>query len=148
MTGDELADGKSPPAFMDGTSDAQRWQTEGTAENHNSRIEKIDLPNFVPHDQKERRTGPTGNGPDMVQSAGSTSEEVEIDRFSDDELTDDEETGLTQQDKIKRTRRKSRKASLDQRVAEDGNMAKSIKKLADINVLKRSAINAILIGLW
>ena len=148
MTGDELADGESPQAFMDGTSDTQRWQREGTAESHDGRIEKSDLPNFIPHDQKDRRTGPAGNELDTEQSARPTSEEVETDRFSDDELTDDEETGLTQQDKMKRTRRKSRKTSLDQRVAEDGYTAKSIRKLADLDVLKRSAINVLLIGLW
>lgn len=62
--------------------------------------------------------------------------------------TDDEETGLTTEAKKQRWKRRERNKSLDQRVAGDVLTAKEERKLADRNVLKRSAINVLLIGLW
>ncbi|MCJ1358136.1 MAG: Triose-phosphate Transporter [Icmadophila ericetorum] len=132
---------------MDGTSANKSLQRGGLLNNPNGGIQQSDLPEILSNDHKDRSTGIEGQL-EADHSAGSMSEEVEMDKMSDDELTDDEETGLTKQDKIKRTEGKKRKTSPDQRVAEDGSTAKSIKKLADFNVLKNSAINAVLIGLW
>lgn len=78
----------------------------------------------------------------------STSEDVELDELSDDGLQDDEETGLTGQDKSKRKRKKRRNTLLDQRIAADVKITDEEKKEADQNVLKKGLINGLLIGLW
>lgn len=78
----------------------------------------------------------------------STSEDVELDDLSDDGLQDDEETGLTGKDKSKRKRRKRRNTLLDQRIAADVKITAEEKKEADQNVVKKSLINGLLIGLW
>lgn len=67
---------------------------------------------------------------------------------SEEEETDDEEAGLTKADRGRRGRRKRRHTSLDERVAGSPNIPNKERKLADLSVLKSSAINALLIGLW
>lgn len=79
---------------------------------------------------------------------GSTSEDVELNELSDDGLQDDEETGLTGKDKAKRKRRRRRNTLLDQRIAADVQITAEEKREADQNVVKRSLINGLLIGLW
>lgn len=79
----------------------------------------------------------------------STSEDVELDHLSDDDdMQDDEETGLTGKDKRKRKGRKRRSTLLDQRVAGDIKITDEERKEADANVFKNSIINGVLIGLW
>lgn len=78
----------------------------------------------------------------------STSEDVELDEYSDDGLQDDEETGLTGKDKSKRKRRRRRNTLLDQRIAADVQITAEEKREADQNVVKRGLINGLLIGLW
>ncbi len=78
----------------------------------------------------------------------STSEDVELDELSDDGLQDDEETGLTKKDKSRRKRRRRRNTLLDQRIAADVQITAEEKREADQNVVKRSLINGLLIGLW
>jgi solute carrier family 35 protein C2 len=75
----------------------------------------------------------------------SGSDDAEL---SDDDLQDDEETGLTRKVRSKRRRRKRRNTLLDQRIVGDSNITAEEKKQADQNVLKKGIINAILIGLW
>ena len=86
------------------------------------------------------------------QSLHSTDDEMELDKLASDfDLTDDEETGLTNQHRTRRKRRKGKNTLLDKRVAEgphDDKASQHDRKLADMNVLKSSAINALLIGLW
>ncbi|MCJ1249252.1 Triose-phosphate Transporter [Trapelia coarctata] len=67
---------------------------------------------------------------------------------SEEEVTDDEEAGLTKADRGRRRRRKGRHTSLDERVSGSPKISKKERKLADLSVLKSSAINALLIGLW
>ncbi|KAI9761683.1 MAG: hypothetical protein M4579_000917 [Chaenotheca gracillima] len=82
-------------------------------------------------------------------SSRSTSDDVEMDDFlSDEGLEDDEETGLTKEDRKKRRRRKRRNTRLDSRVAGESKVSDVEKGLADQSVLKTSLINALLIGLW
>ena len=84
-----------------------------------------------------------------AKSSRSSSGDFELDdTLSEDALTDDEETGLTKPDRRKRRRRKRRNTLLDERIAGDSNIEKQERKLADLSVLKSSAINALLIGLW
>lgn len=67
---------------------------------------------------------------------------------SEEEETDDEEAGLTKADRGRRRRRRRRHTSLDERVAGSQKVSNKKRKLADLSVLKSSAINALLIGLW
>ncbi|KAG9228345.1 triose-phosphate transporter family-domain-containing protein [Amylocarpus encephaloides] len=78
----------------------------------------------------------------------STSEDLEMDDFSDDGLQDDEETGLTGKDRGKRKRRKRTNTLLDQRIAGDVTITAKEKKEADQYVFRNMVINCILIGLW
>lgn len=72
----------------------------------------------------------------------------------DDDLNDDEETGLTGKDKQRRGARRTKASHLDQRVVAEGSGSRKggitaeEKKVADQNVAKRMAINMLLIGLW
>ncbi|KAH7031341.1 triose-phosphate transporter family-domain-containing protein [Microdochium trichocladiopsis] len=67
--------------------------------------------------------------------------------LSDEDLHDDEETGLTKKDKRRKKAKKQRNTRLDQRVARE-NLSDEQKHLADLNVARRLAINLVLIGLW
>jgi solute carrier family 35 protein C2 len=78
----------------------------------------------------------------------STSEDVELEDLSDDGLQDDEETGLTGKDKTRRKRNQRRNTLLDNRIAADLKITEEEKKEADQNVVKKSLINSLLIGLW
>jgi solute carrier family 35 protein C2 len=79
----------------------------------------------------------------------SGSDEMELGNFSDDDdLNDDEETGLTGQARRQRRRRKRRNTLLDQRIVPDSSITKEEEIEANQSMLKRMAINALLIGLW
>lgn len=79
----------------------------------------------------------------------STSEDVELNELSEDEgLQDDEETGLTGKDKKRRRKRRRRNTLIDQRVAREIKITAEEKKEADQNVVKKSLVNGLLIGLW
>lgn len=66
---------------------------------------------------------------------------------SDDDLHDDEETGLTRRERDRRRRAKARNTLLDQRIAPE-KMTAEEKDEADQNVVRTLLINAGLIGLW
>ncbi|KAM0719104.1 hypothetical protein Q7P37_005009 [Cladosporium fusiforme] len=70
----------------------------------------------------------------------------------DFELTDDEETGLTQAQRRKRRQRKRRNTMLDERVAGSSmsaaDMRRTEEKLATAQLVRTYAINAVLIGMW
>jgi hypothetical protein len=78
----------------------------------------------------------------------SSSDEVGLDNMSDDGLQDDEETGLTGKAKGRRKNKRRRNTLLDQRIAGDVKITAEEKKEADQNVVRKSVINGILIGLW
>lgn len=103
-------------------------------------------------EEQETFLGTLGGRRLSVQSLHSASDEMELDKMaSDSELTDDEETGLTNQHRTRRKRRKRKNTSLDERVARgthDNKTSKHDRKLADMSVLKSSAVNVLLIGLW
>ncbi|KAI0869353.1 triose-phosphate transporter family-domain-containing protein [Hypoxylon argillaceum] len=67
--------------------------------------------------------------------------------LSDEDLHDDEETGLTRKDKRRKRSKRRRNTRLDQRIARD-NLTDEERKQADQNVVRRLTINAALIGLW
>lgn len=67
--------------------------------------------------------------------------------YSDEDLHDDEEMGLTAKERKRKQRKKRRNTLLDQRIARD-NITAEEKKKADQDVVKRLTVNACLIGLW
>ncbi|KAI0815852.1 triose-phosphate transporter family-domain-containing protein [Xylaria sp. FL0064] len=69
------------------------------------------------------------------------------DSLSDEDLHDDEETGLTSKDKRRKRAKRRRSTRLDQRIVRD-NLTDEERKLADQSVIRRLAVNAVLIGLW
>lgn len=94
--------------------------------------------------------GTTESRPTRPSLEESTSEDLELDNLSEDGLQDDEETGLTGRDKGKRKQQRRRNTLLDNRIAGDStaNVTVEEKKEADRDVLKRSLVNGLLIGLW
>ncbi|CAJ0546175.1 Ff.00g096480.m01.CDS01 [Fusarium sp. VM40] len=71
------------------------------------------------------------------------------DSFSDGDLQDDEETGLTRKDKQRRQKKRSRNTQLDQRIVRDKNdISAEERKEADKAVFKSLVFNGVLILLW
>lgn len=66
--------------------------------------------------------------------------------FSDEDLHDDEETGLTAKDRKRKQRKRRRNTLLDQRIAHD--KISEEKREADQTVVRKLVINGALIGLW
>ncbi|KAL9943704.1 hypothetical protein ACHAQF_006558 [Verticillium nonalfalfae] len=83
--------------------------------------------------------------PDAFPSASADPAD---DSFSDEDLHDDEETGLTKKDRRRKRQKKRRNTLLDQRIARGGDITAEEKKEADHNVVRNLAINASLILLW
>lgn len=81
-------------------------------------------------------------------SLPSASKDIENDSFSDEDLHDDEETGLTKKDKRRKKHKKRNNRRLDQRIAPGGGVTAEEKKEADQNVIRRSMVNIVLILLW
>ncbi|KAI0152561.1 triose-phosphate transporter family-domain-containing protein [Hypoxylon sp. NC0597] len=77
----------------------------------------------------------------------SRSDNKDEDSLSEEDLHDDEETGLTKKDKRRKQAKRRRNTRLDQRIARD-RITDDERKEADQNVFKKLAINAVLIGLW
>ncbi|KAI1133677.1 triose-phosphate transporter family-domain-containing protein [Nemania abortiva] len=73
--------------------------------------------------------------------------DVDDDSLSDEDLHDDEETGLTKKDKRRKREKRRRNTRLDQRIARD-NLTDEERKQADQNVIRKLIVNAALIGLW
>jgi hypothetical protein len=67
--------------------------------------------------------------------------------LSDEDLHDDEEMGLTKQDRKRKRAKRKRNTRLDNRIARD-KITDEERKEADQNVFRKIAINLVLIGLW
>lgn len=86
---------------------------------------------------------------DHEHTSGTSSSDWEMDDImSDTGLEDDEETGLTNHDRQKRRRRKRRNTRLDERVVPTDSISEEEQRIARRSLIKTSAINAVLIGLW
>ena len=70
------------------------------------------------------------------------------DSFSDDDLQDDEETGLTRKERKRRQKRRRRNTLLDQRVVQEKDLSPDEQDEADKSVVRRVTINTSLILLW
>lgn len=113
-----------------------------------------DFPHFNhSHDTDPNRDGREhlADDTDSLSDLSSLAESVEMDyRSSDDDLHDDEETGLTAKQRRQRHRRRRQRRQLDARIAgvkasrQDG----AVVNMADRDVVKRLLVNAVLIGLW
>ncbi|KAK4208799.1 putative nucleotide-sugar transporter YMD8 [Rhypophila decipiens] len=68
--------------------------------------------------------------------------------FSDEDLHDDEEAGLTGTDRRRKRKKRAHNTLLDQRVVRGDAITTDEIKEADKSVLRRLLINATLIGLW
>ncbi|KAI0206409.1 triose-phosphate transporter family-domain-containing protein [Astrocystis sublimbata] len=69
------------------------------------------------------------------------------DSLSDEDLHDDEETGLTNKDKRRKQKKRRRNARLDQRIARD-KLTDEQRRQADQYVFRKLVVNAGLIALW
>ncbi|QSZ33858.1 hypothetical protein DSL72_005431 [Monilinia vaccinii-corymbosi] len=79
----------------------------------------------------------------------STSDDMELNNFSEEgDLQDDEETGLTAKSRAKRKKKKIKNQSINHRIAGDIIVTADEKNEADWNVVKKSLMNGVLIGLW
>ncbi|OAX82041.1 hypothetical protein ACJ72_03616 [Emergomyces africanus] len=94
-------------------------------------------------------TGADARSDNSRRSSFAGSEVLEMDFLaSDDGLNDDEETGLTAKERRQRWKqRKRHRRELDARIVEV-KISKDERRLADRAVIKRLAVNAVLIGLW
>ncbi|KAM3434642.1 hypothetical protein MY4824_005321 [Beauveria thailandica] len=68
--------------------------------------------------------------------------------FSDDDLHDDEELGLTAQDRARKQKQRRKFTRLDQRIAREKNPPIDEREQADQSVMRRLMINGGLILLW
>lgn len=87
-----------------------------------------------------------GHGSDY--SSKSTSDNVELNHIaSEEDVNDDEESGLTKIDRRHRERRR-RKPTIEERVAGNVKVCKTERRIADRNVLKTLAFNSLLVASW
>ncbi|KAK4190494.1 triose-phosphate transporter family-domain-containing protein [Podospora australis] len=100
------------------------------------------------------RSPSTRNGIDgpKISEEESLEEPLRLDELdpgglTDEDLHDDEETGLTAKDRRRKRRKRNRNQRLDQRIVRE-KISQEEKKEADRNVLKTLLINVSLIGLW
>jgi solute carrier family 35 protein C2 len=101
--------------------------------------------------QKQKRQGGIQDWKETTAEEAplATSEDLELDSMSDGgDINDDEETGLTEQDKRKRRRKRNRNSRMDQRIIGESSATAEEKKEANQAVLKKMLINCLLISLW
>lgn len=113
---------------------------------------KLGINLSLPRSSKRRSNTSTSGDQDGIHSQDdlSPSDDV-LERMSeeDDEILDDEETGLTAADKGKRQGRRRRNTLLDERIAaSEVKITAEEQKLADQSVFRQSLINGFLIALW
>jgi solute carrier family 35 protein C2 len=90
---------------------------------------------------------------DHDSSEMTSSDDLEMDPlYSDDDMNDDEETGLTSAERAKRRQQKRRRTRLDERIAGSASETHDISQQEDRvvtrYVMKNLIINALLIGSW
>ncbi|AEO65903.1 uncharacterized protein THITE_2113501 [Thermothielavioides terrestris NRRL 8126] len=105
-----------------------------------------------PRERSQSIRGPAAGEDDKIVEEGTDAEsirpgDIEEDGVPDEDLHDDEETGLTGKDKRRKRRKRRRNQLLDQRIVSD-DISPEEKKEADRNVVKSLMVNGVLIGLW
>ena len=116
--------------------------TEATAAARSSRLPTQSIKNTGVSPQEEPKIIEEDHETNALQPDGG-----EDDSLSDEDLHDDEETGLTRKDRQRKRRKRVRQARLDQRIVPERISAEERKK-ADKNVVRQLMINILLIGLW
>ncbi|KAI1636546.1 triose-phosphate transporter family-domain-containing protein [Biscogniauxia mediterranea] len=79
--------------------------------------------------------------------ASSRPDDRHDESYSDEDLHDDEETGLTKADRRRKRDKRRRNTRLDQRIVRD-RITDEERKEADQNMMRKLAVNSVLIGLW
>ncbi|KAM4059616.1 triose-phosphate transporter family protein [Hirsutella rhossiliensis] len=79
---------------------------------------------------------------------GSAKDESPRDGFSDDDLHDDEEMGLSSKDRSRRQKKRRRNRQLDNRIAPEKDISTDELHEADKDVMRRLMVNAAFILLW
>ncbi|TEY58870.1 hypothetical protein BOTCAL_0197g00020 [Botryotinia calthae] len=129
-------------------------QPSGHRRRRSSMMNNIDGSLRAPRAKRSPRTSTIGvdlksgdRGSD--DDSRSTSDDMELNHFSEEgDLQDDEEMGLTAKSKAKRKKKKIRHQSMDHRIAGEIKVTKDEQKEADWNVVRKSLMNGVLIGLW
>ncbi|KAK5137974.1 hypothetical protein LTR08_005771 [Meristemomyces frigidus] len=91
-----------------------------------------------------------GNGDRIAEEldTGQSSSEMDVEELrSDEDLADDEETGLTHAERTKRRRKKRKNTRLDERVVKDSDVD-TVEKLANASMIHRTTVNGLLIASW
>lgn len=83
-----------------------------------------------------------------AEAAGAGKSELDRDSFSDEDLHDDEEIGLADRDRRRKQKKRARNMRLDQRIVPEQRLSSDEWKEADKSVIKRLAVNLVLILLW
>lgn len=103
---------------------------------------------------------PQGQGFGLAEDANDSEEAMfnrsvspkayqsDYENFSDEDLRDDEETGLTSKEKKKKQKKKRRNTLLDQRIAQEKSLSPDEKRALDKGIARRIAINIGLVLLW
>ena len=84
----------------------------------------------------------------LVASPVANKYDHDSDSFSDEDLRDDEETGLTRKEKQRKQKKKRRNTLLDQRIAREKSLSPDEQKEVNKSIVKRIGINLGLILLW
>ncbi|POR31271.1 Putative transporter C22E12.01 [Tolypocladium paradoxum] len=85
---------------------------------------------------------------DVTRPGDSAKDGSTRDSFSDEDLHDDEETGLAHKDRSRRQKKRRRNTLLHNRIAREKNISEDERKEADKSVARRLAINGVFILLW
>ncbi|KAI9720617.1 MAG: hypothetical protein M1812_002797 [Candelaria pacifica] len=134
------------PDMEDGSTDKAQQKGRLLSNDSNKKVH--------PRRQRWRRRntseeeGKYSEGDDTMldRSSRSTSEDVELNSMSDDSA--DEEMGLTGKSRGDRRRKRRKYTQLDGRIAGESKVANDVHKQADQSVVRKSVVNAILIGSW
>ena len=89
--------------------------------------------------------------PGELGSEGEPSNAAPRDSFgdsSDEDLHDDEEMGLTGNDRSRKQKKRRRNTLLDNRIAREKNLSADERREADRSVVRNLVVNGVLIGLW
>lgn len=97
-------------------------------------------------EQPAESSGPAAGA--NVSTSSYDRAESSRDSFSDQDLHDDEETGLTTKERAHKQKRKRRNTRLDQRIAREKHLSAVDKREADKDVVKKLLINIGFILLW
>lgn len=90
----------------------------------------------------------SGSVSPSVVSPRDNNNNSDYENFSDEDVRDDEETGLTSKEKKKREKKRRRNTRLDQRIAREKNLSADEKRELDKGIAKRIAINLVLVLMW